>query len=360
MYSFRGCFWACLASLACCHSMVQAEIEAVQGKQYTLSKQHGPWMIMVASIRDVDEDRRLKEGMSAKDAASQLVYELRRKGIPAYTYVRDTKMGELTAGGIAQRESRQYVAEHGYISVLAGNFTSSTDEDLEKVLKYIKHKFSPKFLMDSKNGGLFAITPGRPGPLSKAFVTVNPLLTPEEVKKRTVDRETEELVRRLNADSQHSLLDNKGKYTLVIATFSGKSVMQVGGRIDPGSLKQFENRFGSFLDQSGEDAWVLTEALRSGRELGYEQDYEAWVYHDRNKSYVTVGSFDDPNDPRVRTLATQFGAKPGRDPKTGEEKMDAEVFSIPRHPKPGRLPDRMWVFEPKPRLMEVPRPGQKK
>lgn len=42
-------------------------------------------MIMVASFRNVPEDRREK-GLSAEEAAAELVFELREKGIPAYTY----------------------------------------------------------------------------------------------------------------------------------------------------------------------------------------------------------------------------------------------------------------------------------
>ena len=33
------------------------DVEAVKGKKYSLTKKHGPWMVMVAAIRDVDKDR---------------------------------------------------------------------------------------------------------------------------------------------------------------------------------------------------------------------------------------------------------------------------------------------------------------
>jgi len=61
-------------------------IENQKGKTYKLSEKHGPWMIMVSSFRDVREEDRKTEGMTADEAVSELIYELREKGIPAYTY----------------------------------------------------------------------------------------------------------------------------------------------------------------------------------------------------------------------------------------------------------------------------------
>jgi hypothetical protein len=323
-----------------------AEIEALQGKQYNLTRQHGPWMIMVASIRDVEEERRI-DGLSARQAADQLVHSLRSKGIPAYTYSRDTVTASLA--GSTSFSERTYVAQHGYISVLAGNFPSNSDKTAERVLKYVKN-FRPKFLEDEKSGGLFARTPGRPEPLSKAFLTVNPLLSPKEIKDRTVDP----LLKQLNADMEFSLLKNEGKYTLVVATFRGSSIMQVGHQVDTSAMKRFENNFGSNLDQSATEAWALTEFLRNAKQHGYDKNYEAWVLHDRHQSVVTIGSFDSPDDPRMRTLASQFRSKMKRHPETGQQVEVAETFTIPRQPAPGQLPDKLWIFDGTPRRKTVP------
>ena len=69
-------------------------IEAVRGKNYTLTKAHGPWMVMVNSLRNRPKDQR-SEGMSAEEAALELVYELRQRGIPAYTHAQGAKVGLL-------------------------------------------------------------------------------------------------------------------------------------------------------------------------------------------------------------------------------------------------------------------------
>ena len=66
-----------------------ARIEAIKGKKYRLTKQHGPWMIMVASLAEPPDYRR-HEGISYLEAADRLVYELRRKGLPAYVYSSDS------------------------------------------------------------------------------------------------------------------------------------------------------------------------------------------------------------------------------------------------------------------------------
>ena len=70
-------------------------IQAKRGKRYRFTKQHGPWMIMVASFSEPPPERRT-EGMSPQEAADELVYELRKvKRIPAYTYVQDNQFDRL-------------------------------------------------------------------------------------------------------------------------------------------------------------------------------------------------------------------------------------------------------------------------
>jgi hypothetical protein len=180
-------------------SSASADVEAVRGKKYPLTKKHGPWMVMVASIRDVEEDRRVKDGLSAEEAANELVYQLRLLGIPAYTYQLEEKLGEISSTG--DSSSRKFVAQHGYISVLAGNFPSNTDAEAKKVLQYIKTKFKPDFLLDPKNGGILPRTPGRPSPLSRAFLTANPLYEGE-----VRDGEEDSFIVDLNSGQKYSLL----------------------------------------------------------------------------------------------------------------------------------------------------------
>ncbi len=330
------------------------EIEAVKGKQYSLTKKHGPWMVMVAAIRDVDDDkrfhRRIEGGMTAREAADEMVFALRKKGIPAYIYSQDEKVEHLASPSLAESAGRRYIAQQGYISVMAGNFSSNSDKSAKSVLDYIKNKFNPEFLADAKNGGILPKTPGRPSPFSRAFLTINPLWEGE-----VRDVEEDKFIADLNGGYKYSLLQNKGKYTVVIATFQGGSLVQVGNNSSTKAAGFFERNFGNSLNDCGESAMQLTDRLRTAKKFGYDTDYEAWVYHDKYKSIVTIGSFDSKDDPRIRAIATQFGGKMVRHPQTGEDIVAGEAFTVPRYPKNGRAPDYSWVLDAQTRLIDVPK-----
>lgn len=299
------------------------KVEAVRGKSYPLDAQHGPWMIMVAALKDVPPERRTK-GMSSQEAANELVYELRKKGIPSYTF----RFNNSTA-------------------VLAGNFESSKQELAQRVLTFIKN-YVPEFMKDKRNGGLFKLTPGRPKPLSGAMLTVNPKSNANDVRSRTLDP----LVKKLNADDEFSLLRNRGKYSLRIATFEGSSITQLSGKTSEKAQSFFEKQFGSSLDASGQKAWELCHALRQATKYGYDRNYEAWVFHDRNKSYVAVGSFQSPNDPEIVELAKRFSPKPKV--HEGRDVTYAETVAIPRYVPEGSQPERLWVLDMKPTLTKIP------
>ncbi|MEZ6123162.1 MAG: hypothetical protein R3C49_08320 [Planctomycetaceae bacterium] len=352
MFSFRR---SLICSLLVAGSVLSptafAKIEAVQGKRYPLGPKHGPWMIMVASLQDVpDGQGRKTDGLTAWQAADQIVFELRKLGIPAYAFLQNRELGQLGefAANTAGTDKRQYIAQHEAIAVLAGNFSQPDDAQAKTILDFLKNRFDPAFLKDQKSGAILPRTPGRPGPFSRAHMTTNPLMPASEIKQRTSDP----LVKKLNAGEEYSLLNNKGKYTLRIATFRGNSIVQVGNQVSEKASQHFERFFGSSLDESGERAWELTRALRSAEKLGYEQNYEAWLYHDRFESIVTVGSFDSEHDPRIAEIARRFAAKTRE--HEGKDVPIAELFTIPRHLKANTPPDKMWVFDARPKLMRVP------
>lgn len=299
------------------------KVEAVKGKTYNLNAQHGPWMIMVAALKDVPAARRI-EGMSSEEAANALVYELRKKGIPSYTY----RIQNSTA-------------------VLAGNFESSKQELAKRVLTFVKD-YVPEFMKDKRNGALFAVTPGRPKPLSGAFLTVNPKSDAREVRNRTLDP----LVKKLNSDDEFSLLRNRGRYSLKIATFEGNSIHMVGNKTSTKAKAYFDKSFGSSLDESGQKAWELCRALRQATRFGYDKNYEAWIFHDRSKSYVSVGSFQSPNDPEIVELAKRFTAR--GDVHEGRDVTVAETIAIPRYVPKGAQPEKMWILDVKPTLTKIP------
>ncbi len=330
-----------------------AAIEAVRGKTYTLSKQHGPWMIMVSSFRNVPEDRREK-GLTAEEAAAELVYELREKGIPAYVYAQGAVIEHIsTVDRQDRQDDRIYAAQRDMISVIAGNYPSVDDDTAQKTLKYIK-AYHPKFMKDEKSGAIYRQTPGRKGPLSGAFMTVNPMIKSEELAHRKPDP----VILELNQSSNYPLLANKKKLTLVVATFSGKKVTPIGGSKyagDEGKFTQMieasnKDKTAYNLNRAGEDAEQLTKTLR-------EKGYEAFVYHDRYQSLVTVGGFDSETDPKIRTLVPHFCAKQKEDPVTKRNVVVAEslMAQIPPNRNNPSGSTQTWIFDPQPQLMPVPR-----
>lgn len=316
-------------------------VEAVKGKRYLLHHDHDPWMIMVTSLRDVDPLMRGK-GLSAWEAADAIIYELRDLGIPAYAYHQKKQMD--TSGG--------FVAHQEYIAILAGGFDSPDSSLAQRVLKYIQDRFDPDILRRDGNGAILPAGNGDKRPFRRAFIAPNPLKSEDELGAREVDP----LITKLNSGSGDiSLLRNPGKFSLKVATFSGGTVVQLAGHEDDSHLKFFNEKFGQGVGEAGESAWQLATALRQAQRLGYGQDYEAWVYHDKYKSYVTIGSFNDPNDPRLKALTREFEAKYKPNPQVaGRDQLTPELFSIPKNPKGQRLPDKLWFFDQKPRVIAVP------
>ncbi len=349
--AIRGLFVVLAVSSGLVGAPVSA-IEAVRGKTYTLSKQHGPWMIMVASFRNVPEDRREK-GLSAEEAAAELVYELREKGIPAYVYAQGAVIEHISTVDRQERhDDRIYAAQRDMVSVIAGNYPAVDDDVAQKTLKYLK-AYHPKFMKDEKSGAIYRQTPGRKGPLSGAFLTVNPMVKAEDLAHGKADPDT----LRLNP-SVNSLLTNKRKFTLVVATFSGKKVTPIGGSKYAGDEDKFtqmiensnKDRSAYNLNRAGEDAEQLTKTLR-------EKGYEAYVYHDRYQSFVTVGGFDTETDAKIRQLMPHFCAKQKEDPVTKRNVVVAETLTtqIPPNRNNPSGSTQTWIFDPQPQLMPVPR-----
>jgi hypothetical protein len=164
------------------------------------------------------------------------------------------------------------------------------------------------------------------------------------------NKRTDPLILKLNVGSDYSLLKNPGKHTLIVATFTGKSMTALNTR----SFKnKFENfKVGTSLDDAAKQAWQLATHLRKTANV------EAWVYHDRHQSVVTVGAFNSENDPRIRSTAFRYRAKNKQHPQTGRKILTGEIITIPRNPRPGQKIEKYWIFDPKPRLMEVPKFGR--
>jgi hypothetical protein len=117
----------------------------------------------------------------------------------------------------------------------------------------------------------------------------------------------------MNEGVEHSLLDCPGQKSIQVATFRGKTILQTSAQ-DPASKsffgsKKHEDR--NPLVEAAENAHLLTKELR-------DHGWEAYEFHDRTESIVTIGSFAEvtqklPNGqvvviPQVQKIYQTFDA----------------------------------------------------
>lgn len=255
--------------------------------RYELKEEDGPWMILATTF----------VGPNAKQRAELSVREIQTKlRMPAYTYreVFDFTGNERESASPGYRV--RYVNPHTYeaYAVLVGEYDTVDHPKIDKDLKTLKkhdlsvykdpnqtkqeiNTLSPATTIKAFSHKLFQSRHGGrgKGPMANAFVTRNPLLPKEYFEAPEVDN----FVRQLNEGKQFNLLECDGKYTVVVCTFEGLGTI-VDGKREKDFVPSIKR-----LDKYAEDAGKMVRKLRRDGE-------EAYQYHDRYRSLVTVGSFD--------------------------------------------------------------------
>ncbi len=330
-------------------------IEADPNTDYLLTEDQGPWMIMAVTFCGVEAERQSKE----------LVQELRSfYKMPAYRYkmefdYRDGPVGRGIDRYGAPRKMKYRTDKSTEIGVLVGDFATHDDPTIQKILKRLRYA-QPDCLDDqklAKEGRSAAaalagwrtkieaaVNPDeskRRGPMGRAFVTSNPLLPDEYYRPKAFDS----LVISMNKPLKYSLLNCPGKYTVKVATFSGRKsldqeyikAVEAGGKKMDGQLEFAEVR-----------AHELCETLRP-------KGYDAYEFHDRASSIVTVGSFlslgmkradgEFEIDPQIRSVIDTFGP----------EKVSVPGVAAPQAGKPRAIGLVPLDIQPMP--YEVPKIG---
>lgn len=271
-------------------------IEADPNNSYPIDEGCGPWMVMAMTF----------SGENAETQARELVHELRsRYKLTAYTHrmtfnhLDDGKTGGAMGRG---RRLNYRVNELTEIAVLVGDYPTVDDPDAQKTLDRIKH-LKPDCLdinrraeegrTDSRSLGMLRTmqqamsrSPDdrQRGPMGHSFITANPLLPEEFFRPKGLDP----LVAEMNKPVKYSLLDCPGPYTVQVATFTGRVVFDQKVIRD---VQEKGKEMPSMLAEAADKAHRLTMALR-------EKGYEAYEFHDRYASIVTVGSFSSVGAPR--------------------------------------------------------------
>lgn len=364
------------------------QVDASPTADYQLTETNGPWHVMAATFA----------GEGAEDQARELVLEFRAKyNVPAYIHQMTFDLTDERVGrGIDQRgapirmryQKGDRVRE---IAVVLGDFPMLDDPRAEELLDRVK-RLKPNAL--STEGGrettqtlvhvrkLQKASIERlahdnvSGPMRSAFICRNPLLPKEYFAPRGVDN----FVAKMNSAVEHSLLDCPGKYTIQVASFDGKAVIE--GATSTTKIRGRRKSQENSLDMAANDAHELTVALRA-------KGWEAYEFHDRDSSMVTVGSFDEvdivppdgriiPRRDREKIIIQTFGAAYNTpfnpalgDPKSMIDKnraqevkqrfnqlLGAEQGEISGGLKPKYLevlPGRFITFDVYPHAIEVPR-----
>ena len=314
------------------------QINADPDKQYTLKEENGPWTIMACSFT----------GEGAEKQAHDLVLELRKRyRLEAYIHKANFKLDDPNAPGSESlspirwqyrrfKDNPEMRKRGGLeeVAVVVGNYQAVDDPEAQKTLQKLKYA-DPDCLKIAEGKPVARPLAGlrmmqkeiqkrigneaaKKGPLGHAFVTTNPLLPADYyAPKGAID----ELVLKMNKNVAHSLLDCPGKYTVQVAHFTGEVT------IDQREIEDIEHGKTSMAKKTGQDrsplaiaaekAHVLTDALRL-------KGYEAYEFHDRYASIVTVGSFDSvglPRDdgkieinPKIHAIMKTFGGDPMKIP----------------------------------------------
>ena len=324
-------------------------VEADPNKSYELTEKNGPWVIMAATFT----------GDHAEDDAHALVLDLRKNfALNAYYYAKTYDFSKpeqglgLTPDGRPKTMRHMEAKQLQEIAVVVGDFPRVDDSDAQAVLKKIKQaqpdaiKHSKSLAFSDYRRQVQENVKQNKGPLSRAFVAPNPLIPSEYFAPKGPDK----FILDLNRNVEHSLLDCPGKYSVLIATFKGNSI------IDQQKIKDVQasrRDMKSQLDIAADRAHRMTVELRK---LGYE----AYEYHDRESSIVTYGHFDsvgthredgtiDPL-PQIQAAIEFFGAHEQSTPDPGSTATGIMPLKMAKNG-----PNSELVFDVQPTPVAVPK-----
>jgi hypothetical protein len=281
------------------------KVAADPHEDYWLTEDDGPWNILATSFA----------GPGAEQQARELVLELRRRyRLPAYMHKQHYDFTEPVVGnglnryGGPRRMRYAKASEFDEIAVLVGHYDSFDSPNAQQDLELIKSAKPDCLDLSGNRGqqttqrfiGLREIqrllhvdnTVREQGPMRRAFVVRNPLIPKEYFVSQGLDK----FVIDMNRPVKFSLLSNPGRYTVRVASFHGETFFQGEDKSQetrgPGSFLGLPSRSEtSKLELAADKAHRLTMALR-------ERGIEAYEFHDRCESIVTVGSFQSTGRPR--------------------------------------------------------------
>lgn len=279
--------------------------------QYRITPAAGPWVICAASFM----------GEQAPQLARDLVLELRSakyKNQPAYFFSRSDderrKQNEdverqrqqqleclktLGLGAETPLHIRKVRIEEQYAVLIGGYPDLDTAHHALEAVKKLQApptKFMNSFTRpEPVNGDVQKVNleTAYVNPFANSFVARNPTVPVQQ------DKKWDPFWKVINADETYSLLNCPKHWTLVIKDFQGAAVVQ-STRAPSNFLEQlFGSKSGDMLTASAMQAHEVARVLR-------EMHFEAYVFHTRGYSLVTVGGFEAVDDPRLLQAKRQL------------------------------------------------------
>jgi hypothetical protein len=330
------------------------QVEADPDKGYVLTENNGPYLIMACSF----------SGEGAEKQAQDLVLELRKRyKLPAFTYRKTFELSKAQGRGFDSFGEPVRMKYHAgdkieEVAVMVGEYPAVDDSNAQKTLKKIKYA-TPKCLAINDHENTNQTLAGwreiqhnlqeaigsqkkEKGPLGHAFITPNPLLPPGFFLQKGIDP----FLVNLNKDLEYSLLKCPGKYTVQVATFKGQVFIKQN---EIEEVQKGKKKITDGLVNAANKATQLTQALRL-------KGYEAYEFHDRNASIVTVGSFNSVGNPladgrielnpKILAIMKNFGAET-------EKREINDPNSIALNSKPQSLAGIYFDIQPIP--VQVPK-----
>jgi hypothetical protein len=348
--------------------------------QMRLQAEDGPFVILATTF----------EGENAQQQATDLAAELREKfKLKAYVHPRQTNSPDVMYGLKLDPQGNQLPMRYRQpdrgqaYAVLVGDFDSMDQPKTRKALDLVKHAHPEslggsgakaadttsaiKQYRDTLFANLGGADKKEAGPLRSAFVTRNPLLPKDYFQPPTVDK----TVAQWNT-GPYSLLECKKRYTVCVTTLRGDE------RYLTGTSQKVAEEGGS------EALMRAAEMVERGARVLREQGFEAYTFHDRYASHITIGGFAElgattedgqfyysPNIMRIMQLFGGTGDKMYSDPRTGTKaaeaktllnvdfidvKKIAELSTGDRKQRVQAAKDFSVPFDLEPRPMAVPRP----
>jgi hypothetical protein len=358
------------------------KIEAKEGIEYKLTAENGPWLIFAATFDDVD----------AQAKANALVLELRQRyRLNAYIHSAKFDFTKTVEGSgfdeNGQPKKMRYQDDRlvDSFAVLVGNFSSLDSPDIEEAKKTLKYAHpqtlggqgdprtssfdtATEWIAGFRYGNRQKAKEGdgpKRGPM-RIFVTKNPLLPDDYFQPPKVD----DFIRKLNKEVDHSLLDCPGRFTVKVATFRGNEGVAIG----KDAKKLMEEKISDGLDRAAEMANLTATVLR-------KEGVQAYAFHDRTSSIVTIGSFDSigQNDqqgqfqyhPAIVPIITMFTAQTMTQTQYGTVPLARTLLDVvpaSHIPELSQGTDREKMkavkkyaipFDPQPKVIAVPKPESK-